>query len=235
MCRCFAADLDWDAIAARFDVDKDATDPAALPAPSYNLRPKQTIGIVAQGRDSKRHLTGAYWSLIPAWSPAKELAYPTYNARVESACVKPTFADAARSMRAIIPASGYYEYRGRRPYYFHAPDETPLFLAGLFSWWRAPQPHSPALWLLTATILTCQAVDGPAAVHDRMPLLVPRDMTGTWLDRSVDGASLFADMQVGGVELSRTLVFHEVAAFGPADDGRALIRPLPQVQTPSLF
>ncbi|KAB8289401.1 SOS response associated peptidase (SRAP) [Bifidobacterium ramosum] len=235
MCRCFAADLDWDAIAARFDVDKDATDPAALPAPSYNLRPKRTIGIVAQGRDGRRHLAGAYWSLIPAWSADKELPYPTYNARVESACVKPTFAESAKSMRAIIPATGYYEYHGHRPYYFHAPNDVPLLLAGLFSWWRAPQSQGPAPWLLTATILTCQAVDGPAAIHDRMPLLVPHDMTDIWLDRAVDGTALMTNMQQGGIALSRKLAFHEVASFGPTGDGRTLIRPLPQPHTPSLF
>ncbi|RSX53733.1 SOS response associated peptidase (SRAP) [Bifidobacterium goeldii] len=233
MCRCFAADFDWNVIAARFDVDEDDIDPAALPAPSYNLQPKHGIGIVAQGRDGKRHLAGAYWSLIPAWSADKELPYPTYNARIESARDKPTFAASAKSMRAIIPASGYYEYRGRRPYYFHAPDDAPLMLAGLFSWWRAPQGSTP--WLLTATILTCQAVDGPATVHDRMPLLVPHDMADAWLDRSIDGASLMTDMRAGGTEMSRSLAFHEVAAFGPEDDGRTLIRPLPQIHTPSLF
>ncbi|KAB7790983.1 SOS response-associated peptidase [Bifidobacterium leontopitheci] len=233
MCRCFAADLDWDAIATRFDVGEGQADSSALPQSSYNLQPKQTIGIVAQDTGGRRHLAGAYWSLIPAWSGGKELPYPTYNARVETACDKPTFAASAKSMRAIIPASGYYEYHGRRPYYFHAPDDAPLLMAGLFSWWRPPRSRLP--WLLTATILTCQAVAGPATVHDRMPLLVPHDMTAAWLDRTVDGATLVADMQAGGVELSRRLAFHEVAAFGPADNGRSLIRPLRQVAAPSLF
>ncbi|MBW3090214.1 SOS response-associated peptidase [Bifidobacterium miconisargentati] len=231
MCRCFAADLDWDAIAEQFDVEQDQTDPATLPQPSYNFQPKQTIGIVAQGKDGRRHLAGAYWSLIPAWGTTKNLSYPTYNARIESACVKPTFADSAKSMRAVIPASGYYEFHGRRPYYFHAPDDAPLPLAGLFSWWRAGQ--SP--WLLTATILTCQAVGGPATIHDRMPLLVPRDMTDTWLDRSVDGESLLPDMQEGSIALSRGLAFHEVAAFGPSDDGHKLTQPLPRFHADYLF
>ncbi|PJM77242.1 SOS response-associated peptidase [Bifidobacterium felsineum] len=231
MCRCFAADLDWDAIAEQFSVDKDDSDPAELPQPSYNITPKKSIGIVAQGKDGRRHLANAYWSLIPAWNNSKELTYPTYNARVESACNRPTFADSARSMRAIIPASGYYEFHGRRPYYFHAPDDATLYLAGLFSWWREGQ--SP--WLLTATILTCQAVDGPATVHDRMPVLVSHDFTDAWLDRSVDGASLIPDIQKRGVEISRNLAFHEVAAFGPTDNGHKLIRPLRQMHTPSLF
>ncbi|KAB7788308.1 SOS response-associated peptidase [Bifidobacterium cebidarum] len=232
MCRCFAADLDWDAIAEQFSVDKDEVDSAELPQPSYNITPKQTIGIVAQGRDGRRHLADAYWSLIPAWSQSKELAYPTYNARVESACTKPTFAESAKSMRAIIPASGYYEFHGRKPYYFHAPDNATLYLAGLFSWWRGEQQSA---WLLTSTILTCQAVDGPATVHNRMPLLVPHNLTDAWLDRSIDGASLMPDMQNNGTELSRNLAYHEVAAFNASDDGRRLIRPLAQIDVPSLF
>lgn len=231
MCRCFAVDLDWNAIAAQFDVDEDKTDADTLPNPSYNITPGRIIALVAQGRDGRRHLTCAQWSLIPAWSSERTLTYPTYNARIESAAYKATFAESARSMRAIIPASGYYEFHGRRPFYFHAPGGRPLAMAGLFSWWRSGS--SP--WLLTATILTCPAVDGPATVHDRMPVLLPSDMTAAWLDRSVDGASMFADVLPRGTELSRRLDFHEVAPFTPSDDGSPLIRPLPRVETPTLF
>ena len=270
MCRCFVVNLDWNAIAAQFGVEDvesdenvngsdDGVDAASLPRPSYNVRPGQTIAVVAQGRDGRRHLTGARWSLVPSWSAGPALTYPTYNARIESAAVKPTFAESTRSMRAIIPASGYYEFRGHRPFYFHAPGDGPLAMAGLFSWWRAsspsatspvsaadssssPNPMIPPIpprkaspWMLTATILTCPAVDGPATIHDRMPALVPSDMTGVWLDRSIDGSSLLADLTSNGTELSRRLAFHEVAPFAPMDDGRHIIRPLSQAEAPTLF
>lgn len=235
MCRCFAADLDWNAIACQFDADakEGGTVPGVveLPGPSYNITPGRTIAIVAQGRDGRRHLAGAQWSLIPAWSRDRTLPYPTYNARIESAASKPTFAESARSMRAVIPASGYYEFHGRRPFYFHTPDGKPLMMAGLFSWWHAAS--SP--WLLTATILTCSSVGGPATVHDRMPVLLPPDMTAAWLDRSTDGMSLFADARASGTRLSRKLDFHEVAPFSPSNDGRQLIRPIPGVEAPRLF
>ncbi|WP_241677009.1 SOS response-associated peptidase [Bifidobacterium jacchi] len=246
VCRCFAADVDWSAVAKQFGVESNenvdssgnsGTDAASLPRPSYNVRPGQTITVVAQSRDGRRHLSGARWSLVPSWSAGPALTYPTYNARIESAAVKPTFAESTRSMRAIIPASGYYEYHGRRPFYFHAPDDGPLAMAGLFSWWRSPQStkQQPMSWMLTATILTCPAVDGPATVHDRMPVLVPSDMTGVWLDRSTDGSSLLAGLTSNGTELSRRLAFHEVAPFAPMDDGRRIIRPLAQAEAPTLF
>ena len=85
MCKRFALDLDWDAIAAQFSVAKEDVRGDVLPRPSYNITPTQNIAVIAQGKDGHRHLTGAYWSLIPSWSSGKTLPYPTYNARVESA------------------------------------------------------------------------------------------------------------------------------------------------------
>lgn len=87
MCKRFALDLDWDAIAAQFSVAEEDVCGDVLPRPSHNIAPTQNIAVIAQGKDGHRHLTGAYWSLIPSWSPGKTLPYPTYNARVESAHV----------------------------------------------------------------------------------------------------------------------------------------------------
>ncbi|NEG54678.1 SOS response-associated peptidase [Bifidobacterium platyrrhinorum] len=223
MCRRFALDLDWDAVARWLDVDEDGIRRDRLPQPSYNIAPMQTIGVVAQDRDGRRHLTGAHWTLVPRWSQSKTLPYPTYNARVESIHVKPTFAESTRSMRCVIPASGYYEWKGKRPFYFHAEGGKPLAMAGLYSWWRASDA-SP--WQLTATIVTCPAVDGPASVHDRMPLLVPDGMTAAWLDRATDGVRLIDPLRRQGTELSRRLAFHEVAPLPASGNGRRLIRPV---------
>lgn len=58
MCRRFALDLDWDAVASQFAVDEDDVRVDTLPQPSYNIAPTQNIGVVAQGKDGRRHLTG---------------------------------------------------------------------------------------------------------------------------------------------------------------------------------
>ena len=171
MCKRFALDLDWNAIAAQFSVAEEDVRGDVLPRPSYNIAPTQNIAVIAQGKDGHRHLTGAYWSLIPSWSPGKTLPYPTYNARVEpaSASNPPSRnrpAPGARSFRRRGITSG----RGGARFYFSPEMEsTALAMAGLYSWRR---PSAASLWQLTATILTCPAVDGPATVHDRMPLLV---------------------------------------------------------------
>lgn len=255
MCRRFVLDLDWDMVAGWLGVPGDGIDHAGLPAPSHNVAPGGTVALVAAGRGGERHLAGARWSLVPPWSESADLPYPTYNARVESIADKPTFAPSTRSMRAIIPANGYYEWKGGakgRPYYFHSPDGAPLAMAGLFSWWRpAPPAAAPTAssrtqaqarppWLLTATIVTCPAVDGPASVHNRMPLLVPEGLRDAWLDRSVDGAPMLETLVREGAVLSRALRFHEVAPLpDPADhtaDGPGLIAPIRRPETtPTLF
>ncbi|NMM99809.1 SOS response associated peptidase (SRAP) [Bifidobacterium sp. DSM 109958] len=230
MCRRFALDLDWDAVAGWLGVDAGDVRADRLPPRTFAVEPRQTIALVAQGGDGRRHLTGASWSLVPRWSQTDAPGYPTYNARVESIAYRPTFAESTRSMRAIIPASGYYEFKGRRPFYFHAPDGTPLAMAGLYSWWR---PSGSRPWRLTATIVTCPAAEAFAAVHDRMPLLVAPDMAAAWLDRSVDGATLLPRMRESGMALSRGLGFHEVAPL--AGDGPRLIAPLERRDPISLF
>jgi putative SOS response-associated peptidase YedK len=254
MCRAFAADLDWDNVAAHFgvtgvsaidnkDVDADSTihhSTAALPSPTFHATPKTDIAIVAGDSHGRRHLRAAYWSLIPRSSQTIDLRYPTYNARIETAASKPTYAPSAASMRAVIPASGYYEFKGEHPFYFHFPDDAPLFMAGLYSWWRA-NAHSP--WRLTATILTRDAVGALASVHNRMPVLLPDDMLDAWFaPRATDDdtganpdtlslpttendaiASLLAAANDAGGKLSQRLAFHEVAPLH--GDGPQLIEP----------
>ena len=122
MCKRFALDLDWDAIAAQFSVAEEDVRGDVLPRPSYNIAPTQNIAVIAQGKDGHRHLTGAYWSLIPSWSPGKTLPYPTYNARVESAHVKSTFAESTRSPAHDHSGAGVLRVEGAAPFYFQPGD-----------------------------------------------------------------------------------------------------------------
>lgn len=205
MCGRFAAALDYSGLAERYRARRAP----GLPGPSWNIAPGATIAVVAQDRSGTRHLNPASWNLVPSWSPDDHLDYPTHNARVETALAKRTYADAARSRRAIIPASGYYEWtRDHKPYYFQSQDGAPLSIAGLYSWWRR-DGHSP--WLLTATILTTQAEGGAALVHDRMPLLITDTNADDWLDPDLDGSDVFPRAVELGSKASARLVQRQVA------------------------
>lgn len=205
MCGRFAAALDYPGLAERYQ----ARQAPGLPEPSWNIAPEATIALIAQDRSGVRHLNPARWNLVPSWSPSNRLDYPTHNARVETALTKRTYADAARSQRAIIPATGYYEWtRDHRPYYFQSRDGSPLAIAGLYSWWRRDD-HSP--WLLTATILTTQAEGGAALVHDRMPLLITDTNADEWLNPDLDGSDIFPRAVELGRKASAQLVQRQVS------------------------
>lgn len=139
MCGRFATDWNAADIAELFDAEMSPN----LSQRSWNVSPGSTIAVLLEGTDGRRRLTPAYWSLIPSWVKEKPLKYPTFNARIESVAEKPTFRESARSMRAVIPASGYYEWKNGRPYYFSDPDHT-LWLCGLYSWWRPGGPDTDA-------------------------------------------------------------------------------------------
>ena len=99
------------------------------------------------------------------------------NARVETAAERRTFREAWTSRRCAIPADGFYEWGGpardRRPTWFHDPAGRPLLLAGLWG-----EAHGGAL---AFAILTTAANEPVAALHDRMPVLLPEGGLAPWL------------------------------------------------------
>ncbi|HEU0257251.1 MAG TPA: SOS response-associated peptidase family protein, partial [Microbacteriaceae bacterium] len=110
---------------------------------------------------------------------------------------RPTFRGLVRSRRAVIPASGYYEWRHAgdtraEPYYIH-PAEGLLYFAGLYSWWADPaRPRDdPGRWHLTTTILTRAAVGDIRRLHDRAPVTLPDDLVAAWVDPRTAGDAAF--------------------------------------------
>ncbi len=119
----------------------------ALP-PSWNLAPGSDVRVVveraaarAPGR-TRRELRAARWGLLPSWAKDPRRGVRAFNARSETAASRPTFREAMRSFRIVLPADCYYEWladgKRKRPFAVSAADGSPLALAGLASWWRVP-------------------------------------------------------------------------------------------------
>lgn len=201
--------------------------------PGYNIRPTDPVPIVVETTKTgalERRLELARWSLVPSWSKELKLKFPTFNARAETAAEKSMFAASVKSKRAILPASGYYEWhtegKKKTPYFIHDPAGT-IGFAGLYSWWRNPAlpDDDPARWVLTATILTMDAVPHLAPIHDRNPVPLPREWWAEWLDPSVEGDHALVQAAVAAsVGVAESLEYFEV---GPVTgDGPELVKPL---------
>lgn len=119
-------------------------------------------------------LLGARWGLIPGW--AREMpATPLFNARGETVAEKPSFRDAYRRTRCLIPLDGWYEWRDKAPHYVSC--GRPLYMAGLWTAWRGQ---------FTATIVTTAAVGHLKDLHHRMPRRLVGEEAAAWLDGGPD-------------------------------------------------
>jgi putative SOS response-associated peptidase YedK len=218
-------------LVAMFDVEIEGEN---LPEPSWNVKPTEQIPIVLESAKQDppvRRLETARWSLVPSGSPDLALGFPTFNARAESLAQKPAFAPSLASRRALIPATGYFEWRTegatQTPYFISSDDGLPLAFAGLYSWWRNPAlgDTDPARWVLTAAILTTDAQGPLAEIHERMPLALPEEWWDHWLDPHTTGdQQLVDDAALASHQLAGTLDFHEVGTV--EGNGPELIEPV---------
>jgi putative SOS response-associated peptidase YedK len=94
---------------------------------------------VRQGGDG-REMTLLKWGLVPSWVKDASIGARLINARAETVGEKPSFRDAFRRRRCLIPADGFYEWRGegdrKQPFFFKLKDERPFGFAGLWERWE---------------------------------------------------------------------------------------------------
>lgn len=102
--------------------------------------------------------------------------------------------------------------------------------AALYSWWREPQHRGKddhEGWHLTATIVTSDAVQTLADIHDRNPVILPQEMWLHWIDPTVVGdQALVDDAVAAGVAEASTLEAYQVAKLPFGADGPELTKPI---------
>ncbi len=156
-------------------------DDLPLYRPRYNIAPTDQHWILRSKRE-QRQLLPAKWGLVNSWQTDAKGAFKQINARSESAPSRPAFRDAFVHRRCAVPADGFFEWMGtkeaRRPIWFHPPHDDLLLFAGLYESWRDPTTD---VWQRTFTILTTDANEIVAPVHDRMPVILPPERVEEWL------------------------------------------------------
>lgn len=160
--------------------------------PRYNIAPTDDHWIL-RSKYERRELLPAKWGLVNSWSTDAKAAARQINARSESAPTRPSFREAFAKRRCAVPADGFFEWKGakeeRRPIWYHAPDGSVLLFAGLYESWRNPESGE---WQRTFTILTTEANELVAEVHDRMPVVLPPERVDDWLHIPAEGGDEYA-------------------------------------------
>jgi len=165
--------------------------------PRYNIAPSQPVAAVrATPAGSGREIAFLRWGLIPSWSKDPAVGSRLINARAETARDKPSFRNAFRRHRCLIPANGFYEWqrqeRGKQPYFVRMRDERLFAFAGLWDRWESPDKGA----IETCTILTTVSNAVLAPIHDRMPVILPPTEYARWLDPALRDADSLAPLLV---------------------------------------
>jgi putative SOS response-associated peptidase YedK len=192
--------------------------------PRYNIAPGQMVPVIIAQRP--RPLVLMRWGLIPHWAKDQQTAYKMINARVETLTQRPAFRGLLSHNRALVPACGYYEWkaegRDKTPYYIHPQSEPFVAFAGLYDVWINPTGEE----LYTFTIITTEADPFMARLHNRMPVILERDLENDWLDPEITSTSDVLGLleRSAGVPLDAYPVSRLVNK--PSVDGEELIRPI---------
>lgn len=207
MCGRFALNVSPAEVEAIFAIGEIADFP-----PRYNIAPTQPVlvAVAAPPRQPGSNLPDrqvllARWGLIPGWAKNPNDLPLLINARAETAAEKPAFRAAMRHRRALVPASGFYEWRrekGRtgQAYWVRPRAGGVVAFGSLLETWLEPGGSE----IDTAAILTTSANADLAGIHDRMPVVVrPQDFR-RWLDcvgnEPRDVADLTAPVEPGFFE-----------------------------------
>lgn len=167
---------------------------AALPGfpagldPRWNLAPGAQVVLVRAGAESREVLM-ARWGLTPAW--ITDFSRTPAHARAETVEEQPMFREAFRLRRGLMPANGFYEWRGvrKRPYWISS-DQRILFMAALWECYPAHGQDYHSVAVITR----------PAATL-RRPILLDAAGARDWIDPATPAERLRELLAAPGLPL----------------------------------
>ena len=175
MCGRFALQSTADELADYFNAN-----PPQHFVSRFNIAP--TTPVIAK---TSTELTFFQWGLVPSWTKDVSIGNRMFNARSETIAEKPSFRNAFKRRRCLVPASGFYEWKaeqgGKQPYYCHLGHSLFSF-AGIWEHWQDSMGNE----LQSCAILTSEASGAMAEIHHRMQVVISSDNQQQWLDHSTE-------------------------------------------------
>jgi putative SOS response-associated peptidase YedK len=154
-------------------------------APRFNIAPSQPVLAIPNDRHNAADFF--IWGLIPSWAKDPSIGSRLINARSETLSEKPSFRAGFKYRRCIIPADGFYEWKSQPgtkvkvPYFIQLRSRQLFAFAGLWGEWQSPDGSQ----IRSCTIITTQPNEFMAAIHNRMPAILPTTVYSRWLDPAV--------------------------------------------------
>jgi putative SOS response-associated peptidase YedK len=205
----------------------------------FNVCPSDTIPFLRMPSNSdKLELAAGRWGLVPHWWKQAKPPKLTFNARLEEAPDKAMWRDAWSRSRCLVPAEGWYEWQAvervdpatgeivpaKQPHFIRRRDGALLCFAGLMAYWKSPNTGEA---LRSCAILTADAQGPLAEIHDRAPVVLPREAYDAWLDRKLvdpEKVKAVVGRRVPAAELTQWKV--RLLVNNAKSDGPELIEPL---------
>lgn len=192
--------------------------------PRYNIAPTSQV-LVVRTEGELRGAAMVKWGLVPRWAKDAAIGARMNNARAETVAEKPSFREAYRKRRCLIPASGFYEWKAhgklKQPYYIHPAAGELFAFAGLWERWEGP--GGP---LETCAVITTEPNAVMAPIHERMPMIIAPADYGRWLAGSEGLLQPCPAATIAAHPVSR-------AVNRAANEGPDLLLPLPTGYNPS--
>jgi putative SOS response-associated peptidase YedK len=155
--------------------------------PNYNIAPTQEVLTIVR-HDNENKLEKLHWGFVPFWAKDISIGARMINARVETVAEKPSFRNAFKKQRCLIPADGFYEWKGERgnkqPYYVSIPSGEPFVFAGLWETWTDKERGEESVYK-SCTIITTAARGTLREIHHRMPVILDPKFYDKWLNAGI--------------------------------------------------
>ena len=168
----------------------------AQAAPRFNIAPSQPI--LAVPNDGTNKADFFVWGLIPSWAKDPAIGGRLINARAETLAEKPAFRSAYKYHRCLIFADGFFEWqaqpgeKSKVPHFIRLKSGKPFAFAGLWEHWQSPDGSE----VKSATIITTEPNELMTPIHNRMPVILPKEACAQWIDPSPQPSSRFQSLLI---------------------------------------